>query len=147
MRFLCHRAVEREHWLPHCIQLNTSVGEKKVARAIAGGLEKVDIESNLKAAALDSLPLYLRAQPTLYQLLEADTKAAKDASPQRSAFTYVDFTHKDLLPLWMSSEAVIGHGIPTTSLGAVGRAFKGALEKQGTSVAWCSGVLFGLVML
>ena len=28
MRFLCHRAVEREHWLPHCSQLNTSVGGK-----------------------------------------------------------------------------------------------------------------------
>ena len=43
---------------------------------------------------LDSLPVYLRAQSTLYQLLEVDIKAANDASPQRSAFTYVNLESK-----------------------------------------------------
>ena len=64
----------------------------------------------------------------------------EDASPQRSAFTFVDLTYKDLLPLWMSSEAVGGRTFrpgelewdpdaATTSVGALGRAFKEALEK------------------
>ena len=72
--------------------------------------------------------------------MEADDKAAEDSGPQRSAFTYVDLTHKDLLPLWMSSEAVGGRthrpgelewdlDDDTTSFGALGRAFKGALAK------------------
>ena len=61
-----------------------------VARALIAGLETVDTESKLKAAALDSLPVYLRAQLALYQLLEVDNKAARDASPQRSAFKNVD---------------------------------------------------------
>ena len=64
---------------------------------------------------------------------------------------------KGLLPLWVSSEAVGGPtpcpgelewdpNADTTSSGALGRAFKGALENQGNSVAWCSGVLCGIVM-
>ena len=80
-----------------------------VARAITAVLELVDVESKLKTVALDSLLVYLRGQPALYQLLETDNKAAKDASPQRSAFTYVDLTHKDLLPLWMSPDTVGRH--------------------------------------
>ena len=72
-----------------------------VPRALIAGLEiAVDTESKPKAAVLDSLPVYLRAQLALYQV---DNKAAKDASPQRCAFTYADLTHKDLLPVWMSS--------------------------------------------
>ena len=60
--------------------------------------------------------------------------------PVRKAYTYVDLTHKDVLPLWMGSEAVGGHtprpgefdwdpNADTASLGALGRAFKGAMEK------------------
>ena len=67
-----------------------------VARAITAGLEILNVESNLKTVALHSLPVYLRAQPALYQLMEADNKAAKDSSPQRNAFTFVDLTHRDL---------------------------------------------------
>ena len=110
------------------------------AWAITAGLETVDVESKMKTVALHSLPVYLRVQLALYQLMEADNNAVKECSPQRTAFTFVDLTHKDLLPLWMSSEAVGGRtprlGEPewdlnadTTSLGAPGRAFKGALEK------------------
>ena len=111
-----------------------------VARAITASLKTVDVESKMKTVALHSLPVYWRAQPALHPLMEADDKAAKDSSPQRSAFTYVDLTHKDLLPLSMSSEAVGGRtprpgelewdlNADTTSLGASGRAFKSALEK------------------
>ena len=76
------------------------LGPEASSEAVAG-LEIVDIESKLKAAALDSLPVYLRAQPTMYLLLEVEDKAAKDAS----AFT-------DRMPLWMSSKAVGGHLLP-----------------------------------
>ena len=107
----------------------------------------MDVESKLKAAALDSLPVYWRAQPTLCQLLEVDNKAAKDASPQRSAFTCVDHTHKDLLPLWMSSEAVGGHtlrpGELERDLNADSPRWAGhpkeLWKNQATSEAWCSG--------
>ena len=59
-----------------------------VARAIIAGFEIVDAEAKLKTVALDSLPVCLRAQPALYQLLEADDKAAKDASPQHVCRPY-----------------------------------------------------------
>ena len=59
-----------------------------VARAIIAGFEIVDVESKLKTVALDSLPVCLRAQPALYHLLEADDKAAKDASPQHVCRPY-----------------------------------------------------------
>ena len=48
-----------------------------VAWAITAGLETVDVESKLKTVAMHSLPVYLRVQPPLYQLVEADNKAAK----------------------------------------------------------------------
>ena len=67
-------------------------------------------------------------------------KSAQEAVPVRKAYTYVDLTHKDVLPLWMGSEADGGHtprpgefdwdpNADTASLGALERAFKGVLEK------------------
>ena len=80
--------------LQHLAGTPTSMIEKLVARAVDARLEIVHVTSKLKTVALDSLPLYLPAQPALYQLLEADNKAAKDASPQHSAFTYACLGYK-----------------------------------------------------
>ena len=100
----------------------------------------VDLNDTLEKAAIKDLPYHLRPQPALFQLLAAANKSAQEAVPVRKAYTYVDLTHKDVLPLWMGSEAVGGHtprpgefdwdpNADTASLGALGRAFKGALEK------------------
>ena len=84
-------------------------------------------------AAIKDLPYHLRPQPALFQLLAAANKSAREAVPVHKAYTYVDLTHKDVLPLWMGSEAVGGHtprpgefdwdlNADTASLGALGRA-------------------------
>ena len=115
-----------------------SAGE--VASALTAGSIVVDLNDMLEKAAIKDLPYHLRPQPALFQLLAAANKSAQEAVPVRKAYTYVDLTHKDVLPLWMGSEAVGAHtprpgefdwdpNADTASLGALGRAFKGALEK------------------
>ena len=111
-----------------------------VASALTAGSIVVDLNDMLEKAAVKDLPYHLRPQPALFQLLAAANKSAQEAVPVRKANTYVDLTHKDVLPMWMGSEAVGGHtprpgefdfdpNADTASLGALGRAFKGALEK------------------
>ena len=100
----------------------------------------VDLNDMLEKAAVKDIPYHLGPQLALFQLLAAANKSAQEAVPVRKAYTYVDLTHKDVLPLWMGSEAVGGHtprpgefdwdpNADTASLGTLGRAFKGALEK------------------
>ena len=121
-----------------------------VASALTAGSIVVDLNDMLEKAAIKDLPYHLRPQPALFQLLVAANKPAEEAVPVRKAYTYVELTHKDVLPLWMGSEAVGGHtprpgefdwepNSDTASLGALGRAFKGALEKP----TWYSGMLCG----
>ena len=111
-----------------------------VASALTAGSIVVDLNDMLEKAAVKDLPYHLTPQPALFQLLAAADKSAQEAVRARKAYTYVDLTHIDVLPLWMGSEAVGGHtprlgefdwdpNADTASLGALGRAFKGALEK------------------
>ena len=99
-----------------------------MASALTAGSIVVDLNDMLGKAAVKDLPYHLRLQPALFQLLAAANKSAQEAVP---VFPYVDLTHKDVLPLWMGSEAVGGHTPRpgTASLGALGRAFNCALEK------------------
>ena len=69
----------------------------------------VDLNDMLEKAAVKNQPYHLRPQPALFQLLAAANKSAQEAVPVRKAYTYVDLTHKDVLPLWMGSEAVGSH--------------------------------------
>ena len=98
------------------------------------------MNKKLTDAGLKYLPFELRTQPTLFQLLAADNKDAASAEPPRTPFTYVDLTHKDLLPFWLCAEAVGGHtprpgeiawdtSADTSSVSNLGRVLKGALEK------------------
>lgn len=50
---------------------------------------------------------------TLWKVLESETLAAKAATPARHVFTYVDLTSKELLPVWLSPEAVGGKSMAT----------------------------------
>lgn len=113
-----------------------------IARAMSAGSAQVDIESNLVKAGLQKLGMNLRVQPSLFQLMQADNEAAAKHAPAKVPFTYIDFTHKDMLPLWLPSEAIGGHTTrpgeiewaqeaqtSASSLAALGRALKGAMEK------------------
>ena len=111
-----------------------------VASALTAGSIVVDLNEMLEKAAIKGLPYHLRPQPALFQFRAAANKSALEAVPVRKAYTHVDLTHKDAPPLWMGSEAVGGHtprpgefdwdpNADTASLGALGRAFKGGLEK------------------
>ena len=88
-----------------------------MASALTAGSMVVDLNDMLEKAAVKDLPYHLRPQPALFQLLAAANKSAQEAVPVRKAYTNVDLTHKDVLPLWMGSEAVGGHtprpGTPT----------------------------------
>ncbi|CAK0903235.1 unnamed protein product [Prorocentrum cordatum] len=129
-----------------------------VASALTAGSVVVDFNDKVEKAAVRDLPYHLRPHPALFQLLVAADKSAQEAVPARKAYTYVDQTHKGVFPCWMGSEAVGGHtlmpsdfdGDPNAdiaSLGAMGGAFKGALEtawrSPGTTAAWYSGVQSG----
>ena len=122
------------------ILLGPEASAGALASALTAGSVVVDLNDMLEKAAVKDLPYHLRPQPALFQLLAAANKSAQEAVPVRKAYTYVDLTQKDVLPLWMGSEAVGGHtprpgefdwdpNADTASLGALGRAFKGALEK------------------
>ena len=132
----------RAPWLlGHCsASFGPEASAGAVASALTAGSIVVDLNDMLEKAAVKDLPYHLRPQPALFQLLSAANKSAQEAVPVRKAYTYVDLTHKDVLPLWMGSEAVGGHtprpgefdldpNADTASLGALGKAFKGALEK------------------
>ena len=103
-----------------------------VASALTAGSIVVDLNDMLEKAAVK------RTQPALFQLLAAANKSAQEAVPIRKAYTYVDLTHKDVLPLWMGSEAVGGH---TPSAGEALQGRPG--EPQVRPQTWYSEVLCG----
>ena len=113
-----------------------------VASALTAGSIVVDLNDMLEKAAIKDLPYHLRPQPALFQLPAAANKSAREAVPVHKAYRYVDLTHKDVLPLWMGSEAVGGH---TSRPGE----FDGDPNAEKPSVISAtlkySGVLFGTV--
>ena len=81
------------------------------ALALAGGIaprqqEEVDVADLLAKADLAGLPSEGIAELSLYKELVTATKEAKAVG--KTPFTYVDLTHRDLLPMWLVPEAVGG---------------------------------------
>ena len=81
-----------------------------VAAAIAVKGDLPDIQGLLKTASCEGLPYELQAENQLWAALAADTAAAQKTN--RTAFTYVDLTAKQVLPVWLPADAVGGKSVP-----------------------------------
>jgi hypothetical protein len=79
-----------------------------LAQGILGGSKTLDISQRIENSALKGLPFHMQAEAKVWQQLEADSVAAAACVPPRVAFTYVDLTSKELLPLWLSPDAIGG---------------------------------------
>jgi hypothetical protein len=87
------------------------MGQDNSALSLANAItahssDKVNVADMLKKAEVPDLPFNNRVDISLFQLLKADAAAATTAG--RVAFTYVDFTTKEMLPYWITPDAVGG---------------------------------------
>ena len=83
------------------------------AQVVASGLQNVqaNVADLLKTAGLAALPFGQRAEQSLFVLLEAERKTAESCVPIRQPFTYVDFTSKEVLPLWLTQDMLGGRTV------------------------------------
>jgi hypothetical protein len=79
-----------------------------LAHSLAGGSKALDISQRIENSPLAGLPFHMQAEAKIWQQLETETVAAAASSPPRVAFTYVDLTSKEVLPLWLSPDAIGG---------------------------------------
>ena len=82
------------------------VSAEAVAAALQAKVPQVDVQELLGKALCKGLPPSLLLDVSVWQALSADTEAAKKRG--KTAFTYVDFTSKVLLPHWLPADAVGG---------------------------------------
>ena len=66
----------------------------------------VDVTKLLESAHLDNMPFHLLPDQEVWQQMKAATAAAHAAG--QKPFSYVDLTHRSLLPAWLPAEAVGG---------------------------------------
>ena len=86
-----------------------SVGALGVAEVLAPAKKPiVNVGELLDKAGLGQLPFHLQPDVAVFQTMWTETAAARAAVPPRAALTYVDLTSKDVLPLWLTPEAIGG---------------------------------------
>ena len=79
-----------------------------LAQGILGGPKTLDISQRIENSTLKGLPFHMQAEAKIWQQLEADSAAAAACVPPRVAFTYIDLTSKEVLPLWLSPDTIGG---------------------------------------
>ena len=88
------------------------LGGEVSALALAQGFSAVsktlDISQRIENSPLAGLPFHMQPEAKIWQQLEVETVAAASCSPPRVAFTYIDLTSKEVLPLWLSPDAIGG---------------------------------------
>eukprot|EP00971_Amphidinium_carterae_P352537 6492642-Amphidinium_carterae.1 len=106
--------------------------------------KEVNVVEKLKSvnphfSKLDNMPFHMLPESSVWSLLQAENDAATASS--RTAFSYVDLTSKEWLPLWIAPDAVGGKTIlpgdsdwllsgdqTTTTLSAFGKALQQATQ-------------------
>ena len=108
---------------------------KMLAEALAPTASSVSPVEALKAVKLE-LPHKMVAEAAVYNLLEAERRLAIKES--RKPFLYLDFTSKELLPPWVTADAVGGQSLmpgevatispdePTGNIAALSQALRSA---------------------
>ena len=89
--------------------LGSEASAADVAAAISGTKKEINVQELLKEVGCADLPYELQAEAQLWVALAADGEAAVKAG--RVAFTYVDLTAKQVLPLWLPADAVGGKSL------------------------------------
>ena len=103
-----------------------------VANALMAAKDSVNVMDLLKKAGFEGMPFEIQAEAAVFQLLQCATNEAKKIG--KTAFTYVDLTAKELLPMWMPHSAVGGKagldleylGGGASAISALGNALKQA---------------------
>ena len=89
------------------------VGEEQsasvIARLMSSATADVDVADVHAKASLSDLPFHMQADKIIYKVMAAENTAAKTAG--RTAFSYVDLTCKELLPLWLPSDMIGGKAL------------------------------------
>ena len=121
--------------------LKTSPGGSTSALALAASMaapsKATDTKALLSKAGLSALPFDYQAEPKVWDLLSMENELA--VTRGNKAFTYVELTSKEMLPIWMSPEDVGGKlqlhdadaldaGSSTSDLQSLGRALRTATE-------------------
>eukprot|EP00438_Fugacium_kawagutii_P030829 Skav224363 [mRNA] locus=scaffold5095:66265:73933:+ [translate_table: standard] len=83
----------------------TPVSAKALASALAPP-KMPDVSDLLQKAGLSKLGFHVQADQSLYNTLQLASEEAKAQS--RVAFSYVDLTTKEVLPLWLPADSVGG---------------------------------------
>jgi len=83
-----------------------------LASAAAASGSGCDIVQRSIDAGMQGWPPHLQAEKSLWDALELATRKAQGEQPARSAFTFVDLTGRETLPVWLP-QAVLTTGRPT----------------------------------
>ena len=83
------------------------ISAQLVASGLASASATVPIEI-LKRNGWQTLPFGDRPEAAVFQLLEAASKAVKEAQPPTQALTYVEFTAREMLPPWLTQDMLGG---------------------------------------
>ena len=89
------------------------LGHESNALAVArllGGSAKVDVQDELSKAGLQRLPHPCQVDRKVFQILHADTEAAKLEDPVRLPFTYLNLPAARMLPGWLPEDSTSGRG-------------------------------------
>eukprot|EP00971_Amphidinium_carterae_P059254 1171678-Amphidinium_carterae.1 len=102
-------------------------------------VKQVNVNEKLVSAYLHGVPFHLLPDQSVWQQLDTENQAAKTAG--RVAFSFVDLTAKEVLPLWVPPDAVGGKTVlpgemeytvqgseSTTSLSQLGKALQMATQ-------------------
>ena len=89
-------------------QLSLSGNEVSAHVVAAGLLQTAVVPRTLLAAVNVTLPHTSMADASVFQLLDAERRSAAAAVPTRQAFSFLDLTSRELLPIWMTQDMIGG---------------------------------------
>eukprot|EP00971_Amphidinium_carterae_P297368 5907800-Amphidinium_carterae.1 len=91
--------------VPHLPDHASALG----AANLLATVKHVNVADRLKQVGYESVPHHLLPEQGIWQQMEHENNAA--AAVNRVAFTYVDLTSKEVLPLWIAPDAVGGRAV------------------------------------
>ena len=108
-----------------------------LAKILSANSNEVDIARELTTNHLDKLPFHMTCDKTVFTIMGTENKAAQTAS--RTAFSYIDITSKEVLPMWLPHESIGGRSAfgsewnsdaSSASLAQLGRALQAATTQR-----------------
>ena len=86
--------------------MGTEASAVSIALALQHGGKSVDVATKLKNVGVGNLGFHLQVDVPVWQLMASETEQAKIDG--RVGFSYIDFTSKAMLPVWMPADTIGG---------------------------------------